>query len=514
MEQLLQSQKMTVTKSVLDATEEYVISGDYILPEYCPDVAVVLKCVVTPRLQSRRWSGDTFMVDGMAVVRVLYLDEERCCVREAEFTQPINCALRGQSGCEAVPVQVRMTQDYVNCRAVSPRRIEVRGGFTVRARADQADEMELPCASAEDRLYTKCISKTVTAPLSSGEKMISVNETLAFDSGLPAAEQLLGGDCSAAVTEVKLLTDKAIVKGQIYLHQLYTDDSVNGTTYVLDYTVPFSAIMDMDGVRDGQMHAACVSVLTDTEECLAGANGQNTVLGFSAKLLIQLTAYEKAVVQLMKDAYHPDCPAVLNNDTVSLHTMIDAFCQTSTVQKSVALPADNLREIIDVWVTPMTPVGRVENECVELDLPMMVSLLARDNDGIIVYYERAEDCRITHTQAFTCTDENAVSVQSQASVMGLSYAAVGDKLDLHLTLAVSTELWENSHEQVVREIALQKENAYPVDGTAMRLYYADEGESVWDIARRCHTSPDAVRAENELRDEILSAKIVLLIPQT
>ncbi len=513
MEQLLQRQKMTITRVVLDATEDYVISGDYILPEYCPDVAVVLKCLVTPHLQSRRWSGDAFVVDGMAVVRVLYLDEERSCVREAEFTQPINCTLRGQSGCEAVPVQVCMIQDYVNCRAVSPRRIEVRGGFTVRACAEQADVMELPCAAAEDRLYTKCMNRTVTAPLSCGDKMITVNETLAFDSGLPAAEQLLGGDCSAAVTEVKLLTDKAIVKGQIYLHQLYTDDSVGGTTYVLEYTVPFSAIMDVDGVRDGQLYTARVSVLTDTEECLAGANGQNTALGFSAKLLIQLSTYEKTAVQLLTDAYHPDCPAALSTDTVSLRSLTDAFCQTATLQKSVALPADNLREIIDAWVMPMTPVGRLENGRVELDIPIMVSILVRDTDGVIAYYERAEDCHIACTQPMPYADTGAINVHAQATVMGLSYAAIGDKLDLHLTLVTAAELWETIEEQVITDIALQRENAYAVDGTAVRLYYADAGESVWDIARHCHTSPDAVREENDLHDEVLTAKTVLLIPQ-
>lgn len=512
MEQLLQKQKITMTKSVLDATEEYVLSGDFILPEYCPDVAVVLKCVVTPHLQSRRWNGDLFTVDGLAVVRILYLDEERCCVREAEFTQPINCVMRGQSGCEGIPVQVHMTQDYVNCRAVSPRRIEVRGGFTVRACADQADIMELPSAAAEERLYTKSVNKMVSAPLSSGEKMITVNETLAFDSGLPAAEQLLGGDCSAAVTEVKLLTDKAIVKGQLYLHQLYTDDSVGGTTYVLEFTVPFSAIMDVDGVRDGQLHTAQVSVLTDTEECVAGANGQNTALGFSAKLLIQLSTYEKAAVQLVTDAYHPDCPVTLSTDTLSLRSLTEAFRQTVTVQKSVALPCDGLREIIDAWVMPMPIVGRAENGRVELDAPMLVSLLVRDADGVIAYYERPEDFRIECAQAVPYADGSTFAVQAQAAVMGTNYAAIGDKLDLRLTLVVAVELWESTQDQVVRDIALQKENPYPVDSAVMRLYYADAGESVWDIARRCHTSPTAVREENDLREEILSAKTVLLIP--
>ncbi len=512
MEQLLHEQRIAITESVLDAAEEYAISGDFILPEYCPDVAVVLKCVITPQLHSRRWSGDAFTVDGMAVMRILYLDEERSCVRVAEFTQPINCTLRGQSGCESIPVRVWMTQDYVNCRAVSPRRVEVRAGFTVHACAEQAKMIELPCAAAQARLYTKGVTRTVTAPLSSGEKLLTVNETLAFDSGLPAAEQLLGGECTAAVSEVKLLTDKAIVKGQIYLHQLYTDDSVSGTTYVLEYTVPFSVIMDVEGVRDGQLHTAQVSVLSDTEECVVGEGGQNSAIGFTAKLLVQLFTYEKAAAQLVTDAFHPDCPVTLSDDTLSLCSLTEALRQSATVQKSVALPSDGLREIVDAWVMPMPTVGRVENGRIELNAPMLLSLLVRDADGVIAYYERAEDFRVEWLQTVSC-DEAAVSVKAYPTVMGMSYAAIGDKLDLRLTLAISCELWETAHERVVRDITLQNENAYPVDKAAMRLYYADAGESVWDIARRCHTSPDAVREENDLRDEILSAKTVLLIPQ-
>lgn len=511
MEQLLHKQRIAITEPVLDAVEEYAISGDFILPEYCPDVAVVLKCVITPQLHSRRWSGDAFTVDGMAVMRILYLDEERSCVREAEFTQPINCTLRGQSGCEAIPVRVWMTQDYVNCRAVSPRRVEVRAGFTLHACAEQVKMIELPCAASQARLYTKGVNRTVTAPLSSGEKLLTINETLAFDSGLPAAEQLLGGECTAAVAEVKLLTDKAIVKGQIYLHQLYTDDSVSGTTYVLEYTVPFSVIMDVEGVRDGQLHTAQVSVLSDTEECVAGEGGQNSALGFTAKLLVQLFTYEKAAAQLVTDAFYPDCPVTLSDDALSLRSLTESLRQNATVQKSVALPSDGLREIIDAWVMPMPVAGRVENGRIELNAPMLLSLLVRGADGAIAYYERAEDFQVEWLQTVPC-DEAALSVKAYPTVMGMSYAAIGDKLDLRLTLAISCELWETTHERVVRDITLQSENAYPVDTAAMRLYYADAGESVWDIARRCHTSPDAVREENDLQDEVLSAKTVLLIP--
>ena len=119
MDGLLRRQTVTVSRSVLDAREEYLFSGDYVLPEYCPDVAVVLKCRITPRVQNRRISGEQLQLDGTAAVQVLYLDEERQCVREAEFSQPLSCTLRAEGIGESALVRVSMTPEYVNCRATS-----------------------------------------------------------------------------------------------------------------------------------------------------------------------------------------------------------------------------------------------------------------------------------------------------------------------------------------------------------------------------------------------------------
>ena len=510
MNELLQMKTITVTEPLSDVAEECTINGDYLLPEYCPDVAVVLKCMITPQIQTRRPSGDTFAVEGVAVVRVLYLDEERTCVREAEFTQPIHCALRVPDGCEGIPIRVWVMQDYVNCRAVSSRRIEVRSGFTMHARAQRVCSLELPCESAVKRLHTKEQSEAVSRHCAAGEKMLTVNETLAFDSSRPSAEQLLGGECTAAVTEVKLLTDKAIVKGCLYLHQLYASDVVNGSTAVLDFTIPFSAIMDVEGVRSGQQYTAYVSVLSDTEECVAGEGGMSSSLLFTAKLLVQLHTYEKETVTLITDAYHCDCPVSVDRERLLLQALEDTLCQTVTMQKELALPDEHLREILDVWLMPLTPQGEVQSGHAQFRVPMVVSMLARNVDGAVVYYEQVED--FTTECALSLRGDAEVSLQATASVIGINYAALGDKLDLRVTVSLSCEWWRKTQADVVRELTLQEECAFADDGATMRLYYAQSGESVWDIARHCHTSPNAVREENNLHDDVLSVKTVLLIP--
>ena len=47
---------------------------------------------------------------------------------------------------------------------------------------------------------------------------------------------------------------------------------------------------------------------------------------------------------------------------------------------------------------------------------------------------------------------------------------------------------------------------------ALKLYYGRMGEPVWEIAKRCHTSVEAIMEENELLQDVLTDAGMLLIP--
>ena len=76
------------TESLFDDFDERPVDCDFVLPDYLPDIAAVLKCTMKPVVQSNQLSGDRLIADGVANLRVLYLDEARKCVRSCEFTQP------------------------------------------------------------------------------------------------------------------------------------------------------------------------------------------------------------------------------------------------------------------------------------------------------------------------------------------------------------------------------------------------------------------------------------------
>ena len=50
------------------------------------------------------------------------------------------------------------------------------------------------------------------------------------------------------------------------------------------------------------------------------------------------------------------------------------------------------------------------------------------------------------------------------------------------------------------------------EAASLILYYAEKNENVWDIARNYCTGAQAILAENDLDEEILSERRMLFIP--
>ena len=59
---------------------------------------------------------------------------------------------------------------------------------------------------------------------------------------------------------------------------------------------------------------------------------------------------------------------------------------------------------------------------------------------------------------------------------------------------------------------LEKRQKKRREDSALCIYYADQQESVWDIAKKYNSSVAAVMEENGLDHDILSQRTMLLIP--
>lgn len=505
MDELLKRCPTTLSHNAIRGCEECGVSGDFTLPDYCPDIAVILKCILFPCVQNRQWSGERLLVDGTANLRVLYLDEERRCLHSVEFSLPFSCTVAAEGQGEAAAVELRLSTKYVNCRAVSPRRLEVRGAVVVDACAETVCKCELSAPIPQKGLCARECTVESTYPVGCAEKILTVSEALSFPEALPPSEMLLGGDCRAVIRECKLLSGKAIIKGQLFVHQLYTDNPDIGSTHCLDFVLPFSQIMDLEGAEDGLPYQACVQILSDTEHCAVGPDGESSILEITAKLLIQLRVFGCEKVDLLLDAYHTDYPIAVDTEEVHIGNYMGTKWENTVLPMPIPLPPGGCTEIVDVWVQPQECGTQVANGSVTLKGRVLVCILSRDADGQIVYTEQPEDYRLD----YAC-EGNAVA--AHIVVTELYYRVVENQLELKVGLSVELRMQHHTGYRAVQSITVRNETPFVKDKATMLLYYASPGEKIWDIGCRCHTLPEGICQENGLEEDVVNKPQVLLVP--
>ena len=119
--------------TVLDTVAEQLADVDLTLPDYCPDIEKILKCTLIPKIQTKSLSGGQLQVDGFCVVNVLYVESEkktiRCCEQTVNFSQSFS--LRETP--ENYVILTGTKPEYINCRALSPRRLVMHGAFSLYA---------------------------------------------------------------------------------------------------------------------------------------------------------------------------------------------------------------------------------------------------------------------------------------------------------------------------------------------------------------------------------------------
>ena len=123
----LNREMLSMTRTILDASCEQAVEKDFLLPDYYPDIFRVLKCVITPTVQSHSINGGKLSFDMAVLIRVLYISQNdkriNCIEQKMNYTKSFDL----QGDCGDPMIWLTPKCDYVNCRVVNQRRLDIRG---------------------------------------------------------------------------------------------------------------------------------------------------------------------------------------------------------------------------------------------------------------------------------------------------------------------------------------------------------------------------------------------------
>ncbi|HIW73538.1 MAG TPA: DUF3794 domain-containing protein [Firmicutes bacterium] len=497
---------VAVPETLFDGFDERPVDCDFVLPDYYPDIAAVLKCTLRPVVQSKQLSGDRMLVDGVAVIQVLYLDEARQCVRCCEFTKPFTSTFPVKPGSGMPCAWVSAKTDYCNCRATSPRRLDIHGAFSVRLKLQGEGGADVVSGLTGDTVYTRKNTVSYSVPAASAEKAFTLSEMLELGQGKPAAEMLVRGDAVPVLNDCKLLANKIIIKGDLMLKNLYVFDAGTGETQQVRHEIPFSQIIDVEGLDEEWQCDVRLNVVSSEIQIVPNQNGENRLLEVNVKLLACVQCYRSGLAEVVTDAYSTCCPLNLETRRLDTECLKAVRHSDSTIKETLDLPEDGASQILDIWCEASPVSEACEDGRTVITGRMTISMLAKDAQGLVSYFERPGDFTLEY-------DDACDTAESDIRVTDVDYSMAGaGKVEIRADLSVTRRCYTADSFSAVTAASADEDAAFPAERAALKIYYANSGESLWEIAKACHTSMDAVMEENALAGDVLTKDSMLLVP--
>lgn len=498
---------LDVRETIFEGNPEQGFECDILLPDYCPDIRRILKCHISPKISQCYQNSDKVNVDGFIYVKVYYLcDQDK--IHSYDSKIPFSKVLDLKETADNVSVSVGATTNYVNCRAVNQRRLDVRGAITLKTRVTGSKKEEIVSDAAGDgvRLRKKTINTSALCCESSTQFSVQEEEGV---TGAPV-NAIIRSDAVITLTDVKIIPNKAILKGEMKVTTVYTDaETENPITAV--HVFPISRIMDIDRLTTDCQLVIKTDVVSLDVSPKQDEEGTFSKLNFDVKVNIFAKCYEPKTITLATDAYSTQFGCNYTAGKIAMEHVNSVIDETFTYRTQTEISNTAIDRIIDLWCFAKSPVTALGGSKISVEIPVDVFTFYQGEDGSADFAEST----IMVPYEFAVGDEvQEATFDPDVKILSCDYSFIApNKVELKFDMNVSGAVVLNRADRCISEINMDYSSPKKADEIpALTIYYCDKGEEVWDIAKRYNTCPDSIKTENELDCEVINDHRVILIP--
>ena len=406
-------------------------------------------------------------------------------------------------------VDVRIKTDYANCRAVNSRRIDVRAMMTFVFKAYNKREETLLCNAEGAGIQTVTEENTAASLCGMSERAFSLSEVIEIKSEKPPVSQIINATACAVADEIKIINNKALIKGNCNVKIYYIgDDSLSVES--VEHSMPISQIIEAEGLCEGCRPSIRLNISSCETVPKADSSGNMCLIDLNVRISAFTVGLEEKDVSLICDAYSTEYAAENKHKNIELLSFNDSFDNTFTnkvVLESIGVSVDC---VMAVWGSDISySFNSKDGKCC-INGTYQANILYKDTENQTGIIRKPVDFDFSVRM-----HENAERIQCFGSVqiVSCSCAVTADsRLELKTELCASGIILSCGMKKYVSNIILSSDDSIKNENCALTIYFCDKNETLWDIARKYNTTVDAIKTENEIEGDFVSDNSMLLIP--
>ena len=497
---------VTVNESVLKQSAEIPIDTDFTLPDYCPEITKILKCKTDIFILSKGINGKNINIDGNVLITLIYISPESS-LYSYEYQYPFNKVFEGDDNVDGADIFAAARTDYINCRAVTARKIDIHGALTLKVEAQKKKTIEIISDVDDDTIELNRAVIPATTPLSYAEKYISIEEETDIGQSQESIECILRYEAVPHIKECKLLPNKAMIKGELCVKTVYiTDDSKRRQ---MNTSIPFSQLLNIEGINeDCKCTSSCKLCSLEVKP---STNQDSKSFITNAKVLVWCRTFCENDVEVITDAYSRKYCADIKKSDIKFSKLCCEICENLNLKDTITDENLNIESVADMWYIPEIQSHSIENGALSIKGTVNVFLIVTDEDGDSGVLERKVP--FDYSKELDCC-EKALYCEPDVTVTSGSYIITSsDSIEVRLEICVKAGIYSENNSLIVTDVQL--DSSKPVEKKskgAMTVYFASCGEDIWSIAKKYCASVKEIKQINDLDTDRLECEKMLLIP--
>ncbi len=501
MENKLTKENFCVAGVLYNSVQEQSVELDCILPDYCPEIFKVLSLEIKPCITKQSVDGSKLSYEMIGAISLMYSSEDGeifTLKQNLDYTKTAELPYPPKN--PAISLVPKL--DTQSCRVINKRRVDIRGILSVAVKVTQDESISVVSGGSGDGLQFKKEQFTYPVKRIFKSKRVTILEELPLPSEVTSVGCVLKTSAAVTSCDKKVLSGKLLTKGEVQVTCLYTAEGDSVPKQVVA-SLPFSQILDIEGLDE--RYEVCVNACVTC--CDVTYEGGKLNAGIDIEVNCLAIRYD--VSELATDAFSTKYNAEPVYTDVEIEGVPSCFSENHKHRSTISYSEGEISEVYFAGATVKSVGFTQGSDGVIINGKLTAYVFGKSGSGKTVYFEGSSQfeqklsakgdilwvCGGVVSVQYNLVSSNAIEVTSDIRLSGCVTSKKQTKLISDIRVDYSKDECEDQ-------------------GFAIKLYFCKEGETAWDIAKRCKTSPKGIIEENGLDSGNITCPEMLLIPYT
>lgn len=489
--------------NLINSKYELPFELDSTMPDYCRDVEKILNTGVYPVICSVTCSESKLIVDGNNLITVFYLDNENN-ISKYESKVPFSKTIEMKTIPQNPIVNTKAYEGYINCRAVSPRRLDIRGTVVIEVEVNSNENDSLiEDVNCDDMEVMK---KTFDGAEFIGQytKQFTIKEDLNINDKNCTPSYIIRYNICPMINEYKILPDKTIIKGDLNATICYCSEN-NKQIVTKDFKIPFSQIIDCPNIDENCICDSFLKII-NSEVMYSAQEDGSCDFNICATLCANITGYKKVNITAVTDCFCHSCDCICKTKNLNIMKIVSVLNNSFTHTETVNV--DECTDIKDSWCKPVSTEYEYEKGSLKVKLRAIICVLGVKNN---------QYCCIEKPVVITLEVLKNQNIESPCfcphiNIIGCKYTDINNsKVDIICNIKVNGIVFDKINVNVIDDIKPDEKVKKPINQDLVIIHYVHVKESLWDIAKRYNTSVKSIKEQNNLNSDYSEIGQTLII---